>query len=515
MAIKTFAAIDVGSYELAMKIFEISGRGGLREIDHIRHRIELGTDTYNTGKISRDRVEELCEVLISFKEIMKSYQVDAYKAYGTSAIREAENTAVLLDMIKGRTGIDIDVISNSEQRFLDYKAIASKGEKFEEIIKQGTVILDVGGGSSQISLFDKDTLVGTQQLRLGLLRIRERLLSMQAGRSSWQRLIREMTDNELEVMKRLFMSEREVENIILVDDYLSLIIQGPGLELEKTGILKKSECRRFVEKMRDHSDLQIARYLGISEESAQLLYISSEMVYRAMEILDTKKLWAPAVCLCDGIGYEYAEKNRLIKMDHDFERDILACADNICRRYKGNAPRAALMEKIALLIFDGMKKVHGLRSRERLLLQMSARLNDCGKYISMNSVGECCYSIIMANEIIGLSHTEREMLANIVKYNRVDFEYYAVIRQQSGLDKNEYLTVAKLAAILKLSNGLVRSYREKINDVGIKFSGRELILTVDSTDDMTLEMGLLGPKEGFFEEVFHVQPVFRQKRRVM
>ena len=62
MALKTFAAIDVGSFELAMKIFEISPRVGLKEIDDIRHRIDLGTDTYTTGKISNERINELCEV---------------------------------------------------------------------------------------------------------------------------------------------------------------------------------------------------------------------------------------------------------------------------------------------------------------------------------------------------------------------------------------------------------------------------------------------------------------------
>ncbi|MBO4337951.1 MAG: exopolyphosphatase [Lachnospiraceae bacterium] len=512
MTYKMFAAIDVGSYELAMKIFEISPKKGLCEVDHIRHSIELGTDTYNTGKISNKRVEELCEVLIRFKDIMKSYQVSAYKAYGTSAIRETENSMVLCDLIKERTGITVDVVSNSEQRFLDYKAIASKGQAFEEIIKKGTIILDIGGGSSQISLFDNDTLVGTQNLRLGLLRMRERLLSMQVGRSAYHRLVQEMTDNQLQVMKRLFLSGRRIENIILVDDYLSLIIQRPQLGLENRGSLTRKECRSFVEKMRVNSDMQVAQFLGISEEKAFILYINCEMVYRIMELLDADRLWAPAVCLCDGIGYEYAEKNHLIKLDHDFERDILACADNICKRFHGNAPRAALMEKIALLIFDTMKKVHGLKSRERLLLMLSARLNDCGKYISMNSVGECCYSIIMANEIIGLSHAEREILANIVKYNRVDFEYYGAIRQQSDLDKESYLIVAKLCAILKLANGLVRSYREKIRDINARLSGRELTIWVDTPDDMTLEMGLIGPKEEFFEEVYHVKVRVRQKR---
>ena len=105
---KTFAAIDVGSYELGMKIFEISSKNGLREIDHIRHRIDLGTDTFATGKISYDRVDELSRVLRDYNDIMKSYKVDDYTAYGTSAIRETENTMIVLDQIAQRTGIRIE-----------------------------------------------------------------------------------------------------------------------------------------------------------------------------------------------------------------------------------------------------------------------------------------------------------------------------------------------------------------------------------------------------------------------
>ena len=113
---RTFAAIDVGSYELAMKIFEISSKNGIREIDHIRHRIDLGSDTYTKGKISNERVDELCRVLRDYGGIMRSYRVDDYRAYGTSAIREMDNTMIILDQIAQRTGINIECISNSEQR---------------------------------------------------------------------------------------------------------------------------------------------------------------------------------------------------------------------------------------------------------------------------------------------------------------------------------------------------------------------------------------------------------------
>lgn len=157
MSVKTFAAIDVGSFELTMKIFDLSGKNTMREIDCIRQRIDLGSDTYAHGKISNEKIDDLCHTLKEFAQIMESYKVTAYKAYGTSAIRETENTLILQDQIEQRTGIRVETLSNSEQRFLDYKSIASKGETFRRIIEEKTAILDIGGGSIQISLFDKDT----------------------------------------------------------------------------------------------------------------------------------------------------------------------------------------------------------------------------------------------------------------------------------------------------------------------------------------------------------------------
>ena len=163
---KTFAAIDVGSYELAMKIFEISAKSGIREIDHIRHRIDLGTDTYANGKISNERVDELCRVLRDYGEIMKGYRVDAYKAYGTSAIREMDNRMILLDQIAQRTGITIECISNSEQRFLDYKSIASKGDVFNRIIEKGTAIVDIGGGTADIAVISLSGIVESASIKV-------------------------------------------------------------------------------------------------------------------------------------------------------------------------------------------------------------------------------------------------------------------------------------------------------------------------------------------------------------
>ena len=223
--LKTFAAIDVGSYELAMKIFEFSPKTGMKEIDHIRHRIDLGNDTFAAGKISYEKVDELCCILREFADIMKTYRVEGYKAYGTSAIRETDNTSIILDQIRQRTGISIGVLSNSEQRFLDYKSIALKSADFGKIIEKGTAILDIGGGSIQLSLFDKDTLVATQNLRIGVLRLQELLDKLNVKPSKHEGLLEEMIDSQLSVFKRMYLKDRNVENIIVVDDYVSMLLQ--------------------------------------------------------------------------------------------------------------------------------------------------------------------------------------------------------------------------------------------------------------------------------------------------
>lgn len=514
MAVKTFAAIDVGSYELGMKIFEVSKTRGIREIDHIRHGIDMGTESYTTGKLSYERVDELCRVLREFTEIMKSYQVENYKAYGTSAIRETENTAILLDQIEQRTGIRIEVLSNSEQRFLDYKSIALQGEGFDKIIENGTAIVDIGGGSIQVSLFDHDTLVSTQNMKLGVLRLQERMTHLDASISQYETLIDELVDSQMVIYKKLYLRDREIKNIIVVDDYISALVKRKRINNETSGYAGKEMLRRFIDTCRMKGMVELAGNLDMPEENMPILYISLLLLRQIMDIMGAEVIWAPGVTLCDGIVYEYAEKNKIVTSAHDFEQDIIACAQNISKRYRGSKKRSETLEQIALTIFDSMRRVHGLGKRERLLLQLSTILHDCGKYISMANLGECSYSIIMATEIIGLSHTEREIVANVVKYNHLEFDYYEMMGRFTTLDRLSYLKIAKLTAILRVANGLDRSHKQKFKNVKTSLKDDQLIVTVDTNEDITLERGLFGARAGFFEEVFSVRPVIRQKRTI-
>ena len=145
--IHTFAAIYIGSYEVSIKIFEISGKKKIRDIDYIRSRIELGRDAYSKGSIGYELVEALCDTLAEYKKIMDGYRVDSYEAYAAAALRNAENELLILDQIRIRTGLLVKVLSNSEHRFISYKSVAMR-EDFERMIQKGAAVVDAGGGGT-------------------------------------------------------------------------------------------------------------------------------------------------------------------------------------------------------------------------------------------------------------------------------------------------------------------------------------------------------------------------------
>ena len=156
MAGRRFAAIGVGSFELELGIYEIDAKYGIRNVDMIRHVIPIGSETYDTGRISYQTAQEITAVLSDFVNVMNSYRCAGYTAYATSALREAANRNIVLEQIRVQTGLEVKIISNSEQRFLSYKALAARGGgEFNELIREGTAIVDLSFGSMQISLFDE------------------------------------------------------------------------------------------------------------------------------------------------------------------------------------------------------------------------------------------------------------------------------------------------------------------------------------------------------------------------
>ena len=507
MAVTTFAAIDIGSYEVSMKIFEMSKRIGFREINDVRYQLELGRGTYAAGRLEMETVDELCEILNDFKRMMAEFGVESWRACATSSLRELENPVIILEQIYQRTGIRVEILSNAEQHFLGYKSIAAIESGFKKAIQKGTAILDIGGGNLQISLFDKDALVLTQSIRMGSLRIRERLKELEKTTPHYDRLIEEFIRNDLISFQRLYLKDKEISNLILMGDFLTdTIFQDRSGE----NIITKEEFLKKYETIVNMSDHDLAESMELEPEYASLIVPNMVIIRNFIEIFQAEALWIPGVSLLDGIAYDHAEKNKYLKSVHNFENDILVASRNIAKRYSSGKNHIAGTTDVALDIFDSTRKIHGMGKRERLLLQIAVLLHDCGKYISFANAPQCAYDIIMSSEIMGLSHLEREIVAGTVLYNSYPLADYEDVADR--LDQQSFLTVAKLSAILRVSNAMDRSHKQKFKNVKAQLRDKELIITIETDEDIALEKALFASKTAYFERIFSIKPVVKEKR---
>lgn len=508
MKITTFAAIYIGSYEVSLKIFELTAKRPIREIDHVRARVELGKDAYQKGFIGYELMEELGNVLSEYKKIMEGYRADAYEAYAGGVFRDIKNELFVLDQLYISTGIKIQVLSNSEHRFIGYKSVAFR-EEFDEITRQGAAVVDVGGGSLQVTLFSEGKVVTTQHMVLGTMRLREQLSIIGNSVSHCENQIEEIVNKDLAVFKSLYIKNNKMKYIIFMGDYIMELMK----KVEKKKEKKMVSSEKFVKAMRKFYKKnveQIAAELNMSNENDPLLVPYIVLYTRITEELNAEEIWAPGVSVSDGMAYDYAERNHIIKPAHDFDEDIISAAKHLSQRYESFSPHIDALTQMSTLIFDAMKKIHGMGSRERLLLQAAAILHDCGKYISLAHGPECAYDIIMESEIIGLSHLEREIVACTVLYNTYPLDDYEELADR--MDQASYMMVAKLSAILRVSNAMDRSHKQKFKNVKASIRGKQLVITIETVDDIILEKGLFDAKADSFERVFSIKPVIKEKR---
>ena len=512
MAVKLFASIMIGSTETEMKLYEISARKGFHMFDCLSCRIDLGNDAYERSTLSTAKMERLIETLTEYRSIMEGYHVDAYRMVGTSALREIRTAMITKDYIELRTGLKLTILSNSEQRFLDYKSIAAQTESFENVIKKGTAIVNIGGSSLQISVFDKDKLITTQNVRIGRITTRNRYYPLAKNNEHFEQILRELLAHEIAGFGKLYQKDRQITTLIATNKELQLLFRSL-YPLRESLIITKEELADACRKTVAMNPEEIAKRCSIPTEFSMFVAPSVIICRFLLEHFESESVWVPEISIGDGLAYDYAVENKAVHSPHAFDEDIIAAARNIAKRYKSNQAHIRNVEELSLTIFDRTKKLHKLGRRERLLLQISAILHNCGKYISLTDVSDCAYNIVMATEIIGLSHAERQIVANVVRFNTAQFHYYDDLVSVSSVSREEYLVIAKLTAILRAANALDRSHRQRIREITVSVRDGELVLSTVCDDDLTLEKGTLEDDETLFEEVFNLKPVLHQKRK--
>lgn len=505
---KTFASIYIGSYEISLKIFELSAKKPIKKIEHIRSRIDLGKDSFIQGTLDYKMVDKMCEILSNFKAIMNEYQVESYEVYASAVIRDLSNQLLILDQIYLRTGFKVKILSNSEHRFVTYKSVACRKE-FARMIETSAAVVDIGGASIQITFFENSELITTQHLEIGTMRLRGQFDHYGLSKKNYLSQMDEFINKKLEVLRSLY-AKGNIEHVIFVNDYCSELVKCMDSESKVDGLIKREKFLKFLEKLQKKSVEEICMELHLSNAKDPLILPSIALFRGIIMNLNCDMVWVSDANFNDGTAYDYAKKHDLVKEAHNFDADIISAARHLAKHYLSHSPHIEALEEQSLKIFDAMKKVHGMKAKERLLLQVAVILHDCGKYVSLSNSSLCAYNIIMASEIIGLTHREREIVGLSVLYNNYELDKYENIADK--IDKEGYITVSKLSAILRVANALDQSHKQKFKNTKVTLKERELVISVESFEDLSLEQALFDQKTLYFENVFSVKPVLKEKR---
>ncbi|PKM95138.1 MAG: hypothetical protein CVU84_07390 [Firmicutes bacterium HGW-Firmicutes-1] len=507
------AAIDVGSHALRMKIGELKNNGDFRELENFRRVAALGHDTFTNSKVSFESVDKVCDILKTFKSTMNDYGIKVYKAMATSAIREASNREYIVDQIKLKTDLDISVIDNSEEQFLTHKAIKYKLENFDQIIMEGAVIVVIGAGSIQITLYKDGHLISSQNVKMGALRIKEIIGALENETLKYNKILDEYINVNLEGLD-FFKKGMPYQHFIAVGGEMSSIkklISSKDSNHITQEIMQKSNFRKLLNNIASKSTEELSREYSIKKERAEILIPSMMLFNKFLDQIESEVIIIPNISLNDGIVRDiYEDLNKLNKKDKAIA-DIITNARVIAEKFEYNKEHAEIVEKNALILFDKLKKLHGLEN-ERVLLKCSAILHDIGKFIGLDKHYLHSYNIIRSLEIFGLSKEQMELIANVCRYHSNQ-----VPEQQQSfrlLPEKDRVLVSKLVAILKLANSLDRSHKQKVVIQSVKLKDKELMVRAVGNEKSILEEWEFKVKAAFFQEVFGITPVLKVKNEI-
>ena len=286
MLIKKYAAIDIGSNAIRLLITSIieqfNSQTKFKKTSLIRVPIRLGDDVFKSGLVSDDNYNRMEESIKAFKLLMKVHNVSKYRACATSAMREAKNGQSITEKIKNKTGIDIEIINGNEEA----KIIALTDIKNYLVNDKTFLYVDVGGGSTELTLFSKGKSILSKSFKIGTVR-----------------LINELVPNNLWNQMRSWIKEH-------TNNYQQITLLGTGGNINSTykfsGIkpgkpLSYIYLKEYFNMVKSFSYEERISKLNMNFDRADVILPALKIYIYAMKWSGAKEVYVPKIGLADGI----------------------------------------------------------------------------------------------------------------------------------------------------------------------------------------------------------------------
>ena len=509
MATELIGVLDMGASAIRLVVAEIDNKRNVRVIEEASRGVLLGRDTFSGGLIRSQTVDAALEALDGFREIMDGYGVRDVRAVATSAVREARNADMFLDRIQGRTGIRFEIINEAEESRLAYMAVRHALRRHASLKSARTLLVEVGGGSTSLTLLRRGEPMRSGVYALGAVRLRQQLDLRRHTQELQVALLKRYIANVIEEIRVEIPLDRVSHVIAIGGDvrFVAAQLTGTAPEADVREISRDQFLAFCDEVERMDEDSLVDRFRLPAVEAETLL--PSLLIYRTL-LSETSgaRMTISSASLRAGVVLDAAEpKNRVTA--EDFEHQVLASAEALGHRYRFDRDHGQHVAVLATRLFDELRAEHGLGDRERLLLQVSALLHDIGIYVSLRAHHKHSQYILAASQIFGLSNEETAIVSNIARYHRRGLPQDTHV-PFIALDRTDRLIVNKLGAILRLVNALDAEHAQKVRDVKLVRRGSNWILELEGDADLTMEQLAATARSDMFAEIYGRQLVIRR-----
>lgn len=509
---KPVAVIDIGTTSIRMAIAEIDAEGEVRGLETLQQAVGLGKDTFTTGRIGKTTIEDCVQVLRSYRQMLTEYQIvssDQIRVIATSAVREAANRLAFLDRIYIATGLQIEPIDEAEETRITYLGILPYLRSEPALQTGKTIVIEIGGGSTELLVVHERNVLYSNSYRLGSLRLRETLEAYNAPEGK----VREFMESQI---------ERTVDQIlehVTPDESSEMIALGgdmrfatyhliPDWDPKQLARVPLAALEKFTDRILSLSEDQLVRKYALSYPDADtvgpalLTYVQLARAFKLKNVLVTN------TNLRDGLLKGMASD---AVWTEEFSNQIIRSGVDLGRKFHFDEPHARQVAETARQVFDQLRTQHQLDHRYAIILYIAALLHEVGLYIGFASHHKHTMYLIRNSELFGLGRKEVLLAAIVARYYRratpqPSHDGYAT------LERDERVAVSKLAAMLRIAVALNDSRSQRINNIRCDIKKNRMVISVPNVQDVSLEQLALRQNSAMFEEVFGLQVQLRALR---
>lgn len=505
-------AIDAGSNAIRMIIADATIPRSLVVLENLRVPVRLGHGPFTRGELDADTIAAAVDAFGRFRQLFEQHEVARYRAVATSAVRDAHNRDALLHRLYHEAGIELEVIDGDEEARLVRKAVL---KAFAGHSPPG-LVLDLGGGSLEVNVAAARGW-RSSSLPIGTVRLLETFgISGAIGHEEAGMVRRYVATLLRSVPVHLIPAEMPAAACGGNAEALARLFGDigpsgmPGLDLARLESALPALLDADVEQ-------RMARF-GIRRDRAEVIGVAALVFATVCRSLQVPRLVAPGVGIRDALLLDLAEELAVEQAEAQSAQGkaLLTSAHTFANRVGHDLTHGEQVRRLARSLFDQLMDVHEMPAELGVILELAALLHDVGEVVHARSHHKHSEYMIRHGRIPGLDSPYRELVAALARTHRKAPPDAKKHRLYAALPKAQRQQVRRLAAILRLADGLDTEHQQGIESVLVGRLGDTI--TLDLTVKGTRapgDAGSLGRKTALFEAEFGYKVAFTLGTRAL